>query len=889
MNKLFLPLCGLIALAAPAPSFALARLKPTSGVSQALSTKALRIETHLRGAFAQTTLTTTYSNPNNDRMEADFLYSAPAGSVVTGFAYWYRGEKVTARVVEKARAAKIYQYITSRMRDPALVEMVGKNSFRARIFPIEARTDLKIEIKLVQTLPQTQAGPLWSYPLREETAEGPLDFSLRLRAEGNVRSNLGTLKGGRLDIERASFIARDDLRVLRAQNSAPLRASLLAARDGGKDGFFALSLTSDAALSKPDFKISGVPVYDLIYPQTRLKAGQPLLVVGRYRGSGSAMAHLNGRTAKLKFLPLVEKNNLASLLWASSRIENLSASQKNRARVLALSKRFGVPSKWTSWLAIPSEERATFKKQMIASDREGAARAYAQAVARGEAASARAQRQLVANLTAQLLKIDRDYSSKEELQPLPNYLNDELKSLRRARNAAKYGGATLQMRAQWAKWERNLRRAGASDGAPGIEMPVYVLEDEMRMASKLLAMEVEDGRGVGRKARALERRLKELGETKVGREYGWDADTFGEEQAAVRANSLAMEIAVNRLAKTPDAAREKAAQLKLNRLARRFSLDARDQVRQAVQSVGSVQAERLARMVVVEEKIGVQPRKRAELLRFARLLQVKPDDLLKQARTTLVRNEFNSATDALASEILAGREDSPQARSLKERIDALGARSSDTWQKDALNRAYQGRAHQLAFEIERERAKSAPDSARIAALQARLTRVAPLAGTTTNRVLDWEQRRVAAGETSLDIEKYRFRVAGRTPDDYGSGYGGGDPLLAIEAPSDAQVVAIMPDGSVKKLEWRAQTRRWEANFDIPTGTMGGNYFVTLIIVEKNGTRRTLKLRYRVDDRAPQSQIKMSAPGADGGQIHLDLAAEDDVERITALLPWNERL
>ena len=52
-----------------------------------------------------------------------------------------------------ARAAEIYSHITSRNRDPALIEMVGKNTFRARIFPVEPNADLKVEIKIVQTLP----------------------------------------------------------------------------------------------------------------------------------------------------------------------------------------------------------------------------------------------------------------------------------------------------------------------------------------------------------------------------------------------------------------------------------------------------------------------------------------------------------------------------------------------------------------------------------------------------------------------------------------------------------------------------------------------------------------------------------------------------------------
>ena len=80
-------------------------------------------------------------NPNTQQLEADFIYTAPEHATVTGFAYWFKGEKVVARVVEKERAAQIYDLITRPVynRDPAIVEMIGKNTFRARISPVEAR------------------------------------------------------------------------------------------------------------------------------------------------------------------------------------------------------------------------------------------------------------------------------------------------------------------------------------------------------------------------------------------------------------------------------------------------------------------------------------------------------------------------------------------------------------------------------------------------------------------------------------------------------------------------------------------------------------------------------------------------------------------------------
>ncbi len=577
---LSLPACAFLAQSVEASAL----LKPTSGVTQALSPKSLSIESQLRGAFAQTVVTTVYANPNESQIEADFMYSAPSGSVVTGFSYWYGKEKVVARVVERGRAAKIYQYITSRMRDPALIEMVGPNKFRARIFPVEAGADLKIEVRLAQTLGASKNGQSWTWPLREETSGGALqNVSLHLRSDRAFSSNLGATKNNELRFERKNFKAIGDARALVPQNAAPLRASLVAAREGGPDGFFALALTNNSPVASPRFKISGVSTYDVLVPtKRRLGASENFVVVGRYRGSGTALVSLNGRSVQVNFPNAREKNILSSLLWASSRMESLSGRDKNKTQVMALSKRFGIPSKWTSWLAIPEEERRNFKRQMWTSDRADAAKAYAQAVSRGDGATMKAQRAVFEDLTK---KLKADDATEEELQPLSAYLNDELRRLQSAQLQVKYDRKIPKNKnSQWARWAKNLRRAGATDGGQGVDLPVYVVEDELRIASRLYLREVEAGRTNSAQAKKMQARLKELAATKTAKQYEWDETTFLGEQAGERATELVQEVQKIRAAKKPDRAREKNALLHLARLGR-ADIDDEGTIQQALESV----------------------------------------------------------------------------------------------------------------------------------------------------------------------------------------------------------------------------------------------------------------------------------------------------------------
>ncbi|MDF2440781.1 MAG: Vault protein inter-alpha-trypsin domain, partial [Abditibacteriota bacterium] len=113
---------------------------------------------------------------------------------MTYFAYWFGNEKVVARIVEKERATASYGYITAppRQRDPVLVELIGKNTFRARIVPVEPNADLKIEMRWVQ--PLSTDAKSWIYTFQALCAtEGGLWVGARTGVFWLSQSTLGAL------------------------------------------------------------------------------------------------------------------------------------------------------------------------------------------------------------------------------------------------------------------------------------------------------------------------------------------------------------------------------------------------------------------------------------------------------------------------------------------------------------------------------------------------------------------------------------------------------------------------------------------------------------------------------------------------------------------------
>ncbi|MCE5197990.1 MAG: VIT domain-containing protein [Armatimonadota bacterium] len=384
MNRFML---GLLILASivfcESPSIARVLLKPAGGNSMPLCTRSVSADVTISGQFATTTLNLVFQNESSSQMEAEFMYELPKGAVATYFAYWAGDEKVVARVVEKEEAKKIYETIAySWSRDPALIEMTGKNTFRARIFPVRPNNDLKVEIHTVQVLPSDESGALYTLPIFGKGALDPLDsidVIIRVKPDAgiaNVFTNYGIpaqrhTGGYIIKLSGENYTPPKDLNVRIVRRPAKMNASLYAARSGSKDGYFALALTPDHSLTSPSVSVDGVRTYDVCPTRfSSVKAYESLTIYGRYKGAGEATVTLRGKSpsgrltysAPVTFRSASKSNSLATSLWAAARIEQLSCRKSSRAAVVGISKRFGMPSKFTSWLAVPKEEMKSYRQ-----------------------------------------------------------------------------------------------------------------------------------------------------------------------------------------------------------------------------------------------------------------------------------------------------------------------------------------------------------------------------------------------------------------------------------------------------------------------------------------------------------------------------------------------
>ncbi|TNF31962.1 MAG: VWA domain-containing protein [Deltaproteobacteria bacterium] len=179
-------LAGVALLAGSASAAGL--LLPKDGSIPPLALKHHRVNIDVRDGTAVTTIEQVYLNSTPRMLEATYLFPVPDDAVVMDFRLMINGKMQKGEVLEKDRANQIYGDIVRRMRDPGIVDWIGKNLFQARIFPIPANGEQKITIQYTQVLPFLDGTYKLSYPLKttQGAAQTLEDLTLTARIASHV-------------------------------------------------------------------------------------------------------------------------------------------------------------------------------------------------------------------------------------------------------------------------------------------------------------------------------------------------------------------------------------------------------------------------------------------------------------------------------------------------------------------------------------------------------------------------------------------------------------------------------------------------------------------------------------------------------------------------------
>ncbi len=135
---------------------------------EAFAVKYHHVKVDIDHQTANTVIDQVFRNPNNTELEATYLFPIPESASIQEFSLWMNGRKVSGEVLEAWRAREIYESIVRRMKDPGLLEYAGRNLFRARVYPVPARGEVKIEISYREVLPYDAGLVSYRYPLNTE-------------------------------------------------------------------------------------------------------------------------------------------------------------------------------------------------------------------------------------------------------------------------------------------------------------------------------------------------------------------------------------------------------------------------------------------------------------------------------------------------------------------------------------------------------------------------------------------------------------------------------------------------------------------------------------------------------------------------------------------------
>ncbi len=178
MNSLKTRLVGALTvaclLAMASPAAALIIIKPVPG--QPPNHPALRltennVEVTITDRVAEVTAEFVYQNNARMDLEGTFLFPLPDEAAVDDFSLFVNGEEITAELLDRNRARRIYEGIVRRQKDPALLEFADRQLLRASIYPITPKDGAKVRLYYTHPLPTDFGTADFVYPLSVEKLE----------------------------------------------------------------------------------------------------------------------------------------------------------------------------------------------------------------------------------------------------------------------------------------------------------------------------------------------------------------------------------------------------------------------------------------------------------------------------------------------------------------------------------------------------------------------------------------------------------------------------------------------------------------------------------------------------------------------------------------------
>jgi len=247
-----------------------------------LSLAEMKIDVRIDNGVARVAIQQIFASYSPSVLEGNWVFALSNLATISEFAIWDGVTRIPGVILERRRAAEIYENLRWQAIDPGLLQMGEYDAgearrtavFSARVVPIPAHGTKRVEVEYHENIPVENLRSFFAVPLRPDAYQaqtaGQIEISFELRSEHAIRDFRGV--GGTFPLNiveqgphliRARFEGRqvvfsedfavqysldpaggDTLRILTYRDSTPARPDLTALAPGPADppvGFFEAS------------------------------------------------------------------------------------------------------------------------------------------------------------------------------------------------------------------------------------------------------------------------------------------------------------------------------------------------------------------------------------------------------------------------------------------------------------------------------------------------------------------------------------------------------------------------------------------------------------------------------------------------------------------------
>lgn len=226
------------------------------------------VEKHITGEIKDQTceiqVISTFLNPNQYQVEGTYLFPLPHDASVNEFKMLMGDTEVKGELLDAKKAREIYESIVRKNHDPALLELVGYQLIRARVFPIPANQKATIKVKFTSIAKADSGLVKFTLPFTKSKVD-KLSVDLKLESKSklktiyspthNVNIARKDAKTAKISFEEQNSVTDTSFSLYYSTSDGPIGMNVLTYREAPDDGFFVLMLSPGI----PDDKSAVLP------------------------------------------------------------------------------------------------------------------------------------------------------------------------------------------------------------------------------------------------------------------------------------------------------------------------------------------------------------------------------------------------------------------------------------------------------------------------------------------------------------------------------------------------------------------------------------------------------------------------------------------------------